>query len=80
MKAIFFALTLFIFGTMAAHAQTTKDKLEKVKADPKTKERAAKADVYIVKQPTMIADSSSTKNTAPVNSPSPSKKGKKKSA
>ena len=79
MKALILSFSLLTFGAMATHAQTTKDKLEKVKADPKTKERAAKADVYIAKQSAVIADSSSTKTNAPANAPTNSKKKKKKS-
>jgi biopolymer transport protein ExbD len=79
MKPLILLLSIIFFGTMAAHSQTTKDKLEKVKADPKTKERAAKADVYIAKQSTVIADSTSVKAVS-TNSPSTNKnkKGKKK--
>ena len=80
MKALILLATLFIFGTMATHAQSTKEKLEKVKADPKTKERAAKADVYIAKQSTVIADSNSTKlNSTPAANPSKKKSKKKRS-
>jgi len=63
---------------MASHAQTTKDELQKVKVDPKTKERAAKADVYIAKQNSVIADTTSVKATNP-NNTAGSKKKKKKS-
>jgi ribose 5-phosphate isomerase len=79
MKALILLATLFIFGTMATHAQSTKQQLEKVKADPKTKERAAKADVYIARQGTLIADTSTTKANVPVNAQPSSKKKKKKS-
>jgi hypothetical protein len=72
-------LTFLTIGTMATHAQSIKEKLEKVKADPKTKERAAKADVYVVKQSTLIADTSTTKTNVPVNAQPSSKKKKKKS-
>lgn len=68
---------MVFFGTIAAHSQTTKDKLEKVKADPKTKERAAKADVYIAKQTKVIADSSSTKAIATDKSAGTKKKQKR---
>ena len=64
---------------MASHAQTTKDKLQQVKADPNTKERAAKADVYIAKQNDIIADSTLTKTSIPNNTSSGNKKKKKKS-
>ena len=80
MKAVFLLTALFTFCTMATHAQSTKEKLEKVKADPKTKERAAKADVYVAKQSTLIADTSTTKTNIPVNAQPSSKKKKKKSA
>jgi hypothetical protein len=78
MKTILLLSGLLFFGTMSAYSQTTKEKLEKVKADPKTSERAAKADVYIAKQSTTIADSSSTKTQAPANVSSSTKKKKKK--
>jgi len=74
----FILLSTLIFGAMASHAQTTKDQLQKVKADPKTKERAAKADVYIAKQNSVIADTTSVKATNP-NNTAGSKKNKKKS-
>ena len=64
MKALIVFTGLIVFGTMATHAQTTKEKLEKVKADPKNKERAAKADVYIVKKTAVIVDSGAVKNSA----------------
>ena len=79
MKAIILLVTLFTFATMSTHAQSTKEKLEKVKADPKTKERAAKADVYIAKQSTLIADTSTIKTNVPVNAQPSSKKKRKKS-
>ena len=79
MKAAILLVTLFTFGTMATHAQSTKQQLEKVKADPKTKERAAKADVYVAKQSTLIADTFTTKTNIPVNAQPSSKKKKKKS-
>lgn len=79
MKAVFLLITLFTFATMATHAQSTKQQLEKVKADPKTKERAAKADVYVAKQSTLIADTSTTKANIPANAQPSSKKKKKKS-
>jgi len=62
---------------MAAHSQTTKDKLEKVKADPKTKDRAAKADVYIAKQSTVIADTTSTRTITTDKSTGTKKKQKR---
>lgn len=62
---------------MASHAQTTKDQLQKVKADPKTKERAAKADVYIAKQNNAIADTTVAKTTSPNTSVGTKKKKKK---
>jgi len=77
MKTLILFSTL-IFGAMASHAQTTKDQLQKVKADPKTKERAAKADVYIAKQNSVIADTTAIKATAPNNLVG-SKKKKKRS-
>lgn len=79
MKAFILLVTLTILGTMATHAQSTKQQLEKVKADPKTKERAAKADVYVAKQSTLIADTSTTKANIPINAQPSSKKKKKKS-
>ena len=80
MKAIILLVTLFTFATMSTHAQSTKEKLEKVKADPKTKERAAKADVYVAKQSTLIADTTTTKANVPVNAQPSSKKKRKKSS
>ena len=79
MKAAILLVTLFTFATMSTHAQSIKEKLEKVKADPKTKERAAKADVYVAKQSILIADTSTTKANVPVNAQPSSKKKKKKS-
>ena len=79
MKAFILLATLITFGTMATHAQSTKQQLEKVKADPATKERAAKADVYVAKQSTLIADTSTTKTNVPFNAQPSSKKKKKKS-
>jgi len=80
MKAVILLTALFTFGSMATHAQSTKEKLEKVKADPKTKERAAKADVYVAKKSTLIADTSTTKTNVPVNAQPTSRKKKKKSS
>ena len=66
---------------MSAYSQTTpaspvQAKLEKVKADPKTKEHSAKADAHVVKQTTVIADTASVKQA----DPSPVKKKKAKKA
>jgi hypothetical protein len=65
MKPLIILVTFLTIGTMAAHAQSTpspaKAKLEQVKADPATKNRAAKADVHVIKKNPVICDSSSLK-------------------
>ena len=81
MKPKFLLLTLFIIGSMAAFSQTTpatKEKLQQVKADPKTKDRAAKADAHVVKQNVVIADTT-TKASTSSNAPASKKNSKKKS-
>ena len=77
MKTLILLSTFLFFGAMASHAQTTKDQLQKVKADPKTKERAAKADVYIAKQNNVITDTAAVKATSANNSVGNKKKKKK---
>ncbi|HYJ38811.1 MAG TPA: hypothetical protein VEV87_09350 [Chitinophagaceae bacterium] len=79
MKPVIIFLTLFTLASMGASAQTTKEMLEKVKADPKTKERAAKADVYIAKQTSVIADTTSTRVITTDKSPGTKKKQKRNS-
>jgi hypothetical protein len=78
MKAIFTLATLFVLGTVTATAQSMKDNLKKIKADPRTTERAAKADVYVAKNETIIADTSSIQPVTPKNAISPAEKKKKK--
>ena len=66
---------------MATYSQTTpsstKANLEKAKANPKTKEQQAKADVHVVKKTPVIADT--TMKQSPSNSASTKKKKTKKS-
>ncbi len=77
MKTAVLLFTL-VFGTIAMQAQTTKDNLQKVKADPTTKDRAAKADVYVVKKEIQIAtDTTSRQVAGPANSTSNKKKKNK---
>jgi|1185.fasta_scaffold789656_1 hypothetical protein len=78
MKAIFTLATLFVLGTVTATAQSTKENLKKIKADPGTTERAAKADVYVAKNETIIADTSSIQPVTRKNAISPAEKKKKK--
>ena len=54
---------LALFAAMPSFAQDVKQNLEKVKADPKTAENAAKADVYIHKKNRVIHDSTTTQAT-----------------
>jgi hypothetical protein len=78
MKPLFTLSILFAFGMTTAAAQSTKENLEKIKADPKTKERAAKADVYVAKNDSIIADSISMQSLSPKNPIAPTQKKKKK--
>ena len=82
MKPKFLLLTIFIIGSMAAFSQSTpatKEKLQQVKADPKTKDRAAKADAHVAKQNVVIADTTTKANTLS-NAPASPKKSKMKSS
>ena len=68
---------------MAAYSQTTpsstKANLEKIKANPKTKEQQAKADVHVVKKTPVIADTTVVKSSPSNNPVPPKKKTKNKS-
>lgn len=66
-------LLLVFFGSQSAFAQEkdrkkkspVKQRLEQVKNDPETSERAAKADVYMVKKHRKIHDRSLQKSSKP---------------
>jgi FlaG/FlaF family flagellin (archaellin) len=51
---IIYILAAIIFSTTSAQAQTIREKINQQAKDPKTKENAAKADVYIVKKNTIM--------------------------
>ena len=77
MKTAILLVTL-AFGTLTMQAQSIKDNLQKAKADPKTNERAAKADVYVAKKEIQIvADTTSNQVAGQANSTSDKKKKKK---
>jgi hypothetical protein len=57
---------------MMSFSQTTKDNIEKLSKDPRTAERAAKADVYQLKNKKVISDTATQK----VCDPKPSKRRK----
>lgn len=84
MKSKLILLTCLTIGSMAAYSQTTpsstKTNLEKAKANPKTKEQQAKADVHVVKKTPVIADTASIKQAEPTPAAFPAKKKKAKKA
>ena len=49
-QRLIFILLAVLFFTNYSHAQTVREKIEIRAKDPKTKENAAKADVYIVEK------------------------------
>ncbi|MCU7548916.1 hypothetical protein OCK74_07300 [Chitinophagaceae bacterium LB-8] len=58
---LLFIISGFLFFSVSLNAQTVREKIDQQAKDPKAKENAAKADVYIAKQKE-IADSSKMKS------------------
>jgi hypothetical protein len=72
MKKFASLMTFSILISMMSFSQTTKQHIEKLSKDSKTAERAAKADVYILKNKKVISDTA----TQQVCDPKTSKKRK----
>lgn len=61
MKKSFLSLLILTLVSVTSFSQTTQQKLDEVKKDPKTIENAAKADVRLIDKKNIV-DSSSAKN------------------
>ncbi len=81
MKQVYLLIILISFTSMAGYSQTAKQKLQQVKQDPQTAVRAAKADVHVASQKSVISGPANKTATVfaslPASQQKTNKRGKK---